>query len=85
MVPCRRQAATPRIPRQNRTRLVAGLQEKGEADAAHAQQLLGVEAAAAAKVAAAEVDCQAKLLAEIERYRVRSQFGMLRHDQQWFC
>lgn len=36
----------------------------------HAQQLKSTETAAATAIAAAEVDCQVKLLAEIEHYRV---------------
>ncbi len=47
------------------------MQAKAEGEAAAAQRFHEAETAAAGKVAASEVDCQAKLLAEIERYRVR--------------
>lgn len=47
------------------------MQAKDAADADHTRQLKAAEAAAAAKQAETEVEHQAKLLAELECYRVR--------------
>jgi hypothetical protein len=69
---CRPQSIALCISWERDTSMVPPLQAADTAAADHTQQLKAAEVAAATKQAETEVEHQAVLLAELERYRVRS-------------